>query len=173
MPSFINPRGHKNVLGEYPSVDVPDGWPEPHLIARPRDAIGEAIISFANLYRDHPNLQESPWDPRTGTINLVPPDEPRAATDEIPRYRLKETAFVGCNLFNAGQETSFPGWPVNPGTLEAENESARLVLSFMERYGAGQKLPGMPHQSGRLNFPNPALRGSPISPSLRWAGAAA
>jgi hypothetical protein len=173
LPTFLDPTKRKTLFGTYPEISVDTGWPEPHLIARPRDEIGESIIAFANLYRDHPNLQESPWDPRTGRINLIPPDQARAATDEIPRYRLKETAFVGCNLFNAGQETSFQGWPVNPGTLEAENESARLVLSFMERYGTGQKLPGMPHQSGRLNFPNPALRGSPISPTLRWAGAAA
>jgi hypothetical protein len=173
MPTFLDPTKHKTPLGEYPEIDLPEGWPAPHLIARPRDEIGESIIAFANLYRDHPNLQESPWDPRTGTINLVPPDESRPATDPIPRYRLKETTFVGCVLYTAGSETDCPGWIVNPATVEAVNVSAELVLSFQSRYGAGQKLAGSPYQSGRLNFPNPALRGSPISPTLRWAGAAA
>jgi hypothetical protein len=173
MPTFLDPTKHKTPFGTYPEISVDTGWPEPHLIARPRDEIGESIIAFANLYRDHPNLQESPWDPRTGTINLVPPDEPRPATDPIPRYRLRSTGFVGCNLFLAGQTASFPGYPIDPFNLEAVNPSAALVLTFMEKYGAGQKLAGQPYQSGRLNFPNPALRGSPISPTLRWAGAAA
>jgi hypothetical protein len=172
MPAFLNPRGHKTALGEYPSVDVPDGWPEPHLIARPRDEIGAAIISYRDRWQDRENFPASFWDDRTGTISLIPPDQPRPATDEIPRWRLRETGFVGCNLFLASQTTSFPGWPINPWTLEAVNTSAELVLAYIEKYGAGQKLAGLPHQSGRLNFPNPALRGSPISPTLRWAGAA-
>jgi hypothetical protein len=172
MPTFLDPTRHKTALGEYPEVSIDEGWPEPHHIARPRDEIGQSIIDFANLYRGHPNLAPSPWDPRTGTINLVPPDEPRPATDEIPRYRLRTTGFVGCNLFLSGQTTSFPGYPIDPFNLEAVNTSAELVLAYQSKYGTNRKLAGSPHSGGRLSFPNPALEGSPVSPVLRWAGAA-
>ena len=60
MPSFINPRDHKNALGEYPSVDVPDGWPEPHLIARPNDVLGQAIIDYAAKWKGHEKFPPSP-----------------------------------------------------------------------------------------------------------------
>jgi hypothetical protein len=51
--------------------------------------------------------------------------------------------------------------------LEAVNESAALVLSYMVRHGAGHKLPGMPHEAGVLNLPNPAtLFGAPLNPRL-------
>jgi hypothetical protein len=173
MPVFLDPTRHKTPLGEHPEVDLPEGWPEPHHIARPRDELGQRIIDFANQYRDHPNLAASPWDDRTGTISLIPPDQPRPATDEIPRYRMRETGFVGCNLFLAGQVTSFAGWIVNPWTVEAVNASAELVLAYQSKYAAGQKLAGQPYQSdGHLHFENPALRASPIRPTLRWAGAA-
>lgn len=174
MPTFLDPTRHKTPLGTYPEVSFDTGFPEPHLIARDRDELGQSIIDFANKWRGHPNLQESPWDPRTGRINLIPPDEVRPATDEVPRYRIKEAAaFVGPVLYTAGQEVSHPSWPDHPHQLEPVNESAELVLSYMNRHAAGQKLAGLVHQSGRLSFPNPALRGSPISPTLRWAGAAA
>ena len=171
MPVFLDTSKHKTAFGDFPEVSV-DGWPEAHHAARPNDAIGAEIIAYAVRWRDHPNLPEAPFDRRTGRINLVPPDEPRAPTDEVPRYRLKETGFVGCNLYLAGQETAFPGWPVHPYNLEAVNESGRLVLDYMRTYGAGQKLPGAPHHDNKLDFPNPALRGSPITPTLRWSGSA-
>lgn len=172
MATFLDPTRHKTALGEYPEVSIDEGWPEPHHIARPRDEIGQSIIDFANLYRGHPNLALSPWDERTGTINLVPPDEVRPDTDPIPRYKLKSAGFVGCVLFNAGSETSFPGWPVDPFNLEAVNESAALVLAYQSKYGTNRKLSGSPHSGGQLRFPNPALAGSPISAVHRWAGAA-
>lgn len=157
MPSFLNPRGHKTATGEFPTVSVDDGWPDAHLTARRNDALGQAIIDFAKTWSEHPDFPESPWDPRVGDISLVAPDQPRAATDPMPRYLLKEDGFVGCNLYMVGQQINFAGWPVRPHTLEPMNESARLVLSYMTRHGAGRTLPGMPHTSaGVLNLPNPA-----------------
>jgi hypothetical protein len=172
MPVFLDPTRRQPVFGTPVEVVIDTGWPEPHLIARPRDELGQSIIDFANLYRGHSNLQESPWDPRTGTISLVPPDEVRPDSDPLPRYRLRSAGFVGCNLFLAGQTTSFPGWPVDPFNLEPVNESAELVLAYQSKYGTNRKLAGSPHSAGRLSFPNPALAGSPISPVMRWAGAA-
>jgi hypothetical protein len=167
MATFLNPKGHKTALGQFPEISVDDSWPEPHHIARPRDAIGEAIIAYARHWGSHPDFPPSPWDTRRGDIYLPDLDRPRAATDPIPRYRLKEHAFLGCNLFNAGQEVNFAGWPVLPHTLEAVNESAAMVLSYMTRHGAGHKLPGMPHDAGVLNLPNPAtVFGVPLSPRL-------
>jgi hypothetical protein len=169
MSVVLDPR-RKTPLGGYVEIDLPEGWPEPHHIARPRDELGQAIIDFANQWRGHPNLQESPWDDRTGRINLIPPDEPRAATDEVPKYRVKDVAaFIGCVLYTRDQVVPFPGWPASPYALTAENESARLVLAYMEKFGAGQKLTGQPHQSGQLFFPNPALRGNAIMPRARWS----
>jgi hypothetical protein len=162
MATFLNPRGHKNALGEYPSVDVPDRWPEPHLIARPRDEQGQRILDFAALYRSHPDFPASPWDPRVGDISLVPPDQPRPDRDPIPRYRLKEDAFLGPALYSKGQELDYASWPVRPSTLEAMNESAERVLNYMTRFGAGRTLPGQPYNAeGVLNLPSPALFGTP------------
>ena len=161
MATFLNPRGHKNALGEYPSVDVSDGWPEPHLIARPRDEQGQRILDFAALYRSNPDFPASPWDPRVGYISLVPPDQPRADRDPIPRYRLKEDAFLGASLYSARQEVDHTGWPARPSTLEAMNESAERVLNYMTRFGAGRTLPGMPHANGVLNLPSPSAFGTP------------
>lgn len=161
MPIFLNPRGHKTSTGEFPSVVIDTGWPEPHLIARPNDATGAAIIAYAKKFSVHPDFPASPWDARTGTINLVPPDQPRAATDPIPHYRMREDAFLGPSLYSKGNEVDFAGWPVRPFTLEAMNESAELVLSYQQRYGTTRILPGMPHEAGKLNLPNPALSGTP------------
>ena len=162
MATFLNSRGHKNVLGEYPSVDVPDGWPEPHLIARPRDEQGQRILDFAALYRSHPDFPASPWDPRVGDISLVPPDQPRPEKDEMPFYRIKENGFLGPNLYNARDEVKFSGWPKFPSNLEALNQSAKLVLVYQSRYGAGGTLPGQPHTAeGVLNLPSPAGVGTP------------
>jgi hypothetical protein len=166
MASFLNPKGLKTALGQFPEVSVDDSFPEPGLIARPNDAIGAAILAYAAAFSDHPNFPPSPWDTRRGDIYLPDLDQPRASTDPIPRWRLKEAAFLGCNLYHAGQEVNFPGWPVNPHTLEPVNESAKLVLSYMTRHG-GHKLPSMPHEAGVLNLPNPATTfGSPLSPRL-------
>jgi hypothetical protein len=172
MPVFLDPTRRQPVFGTPVEVVIDTGWPEPHHVARPRDELGQSIIDFANKWRGHPNLQDGPWDSRTGTINLLPPDEPRPDSDPVPRYRVKSAAaFIGCNLFLSGQVASFAGWPVEPFNLAAENESARLVLDYQSRFGTNRKLSGQPHQSGRLNFPNPALEGSPVSPVMRWAGA--
>ncbi|MCK1706122.1 hypothetical protein IVA86_33155 [Bradyrhizobium sp. 146] len=156
MASFLNPRGRKNPTGEYPTVSVDDGWPEAHFVARPNDALGQAIIDFAKKWSAHPGFPASPWDPRVGDISLTPPDLPRAAGDPVPTYRLKEDAFLGPNLYSKGQDISHAGWPVRPHTLEPMNESASRVLSYMTRYGAGRTLPGMPYTAGVLNLPNPA-----------------
>jgi hypothetical protein len=75
-------------------------------------------------------------------------------------------------LYTKNQVVPFSGWPATPYALTAENESARLVLEYMQRHGTGQKLTGQPYQSGQLFFPNPALRGNAIMPRARWAGAA-
>jgi hypothetical protein len=173
MPVFLDQTRRQPVFGTPVEVVIDDGWPEPHHIARPRDELGQSIIDFANLYRGHPNLAPSPWDPRTGRIHLFPPDEVRPETDEVPKYRVRvPAAFIGPNLFSAGMVASFAGWPVEPFNLEPVNESARLVLDYQARFGTNRKLSGQPHQSGRLHFENPALAGSPISPVMRWAGAA-
>jgi hypothetical protein len=171
MPVFLDPTRRQPVFGTPVEVVIDDGWPEPHHVARPRDELGQRIIDFANQWRGHPNLQESPWDDRTGTINLVPPDEVRPATDPLPTYRVLEAAaFIGCVLYLKDQVVPFAGWVVNPWTVEAANESAALVLAYQTKYGTDRKLAGQPHQSGRLFFWNPALVTSPISPVLRWAG---
>jgi hypothetical protein len=172
MPTFLDPTKHKTPLGEYPEVSIDTGFPEPHLIARDRDELGQSIIDFANKWRGHPKLQESPWDDRVGRINLVDPTEPRPATDEVPKYRVVEAAaFIGSVLYLKDQVVPFAGWVVNPWAVEAVNESAELVLAYQSRYGTNRKLSGQPHQSGRLFFHNPALEGSPVSPVMRWAGA--
>jgi hypothetical protein len=157
MASFLNPKGLKNALGEFPTVSVDTGWPEPHLIARPRDEIGEAIIAYAKKWGAHPDFPESPWDTRRGEIYLPDLDQPRAETDPMPRYRLKEDAFLGPSLYSKGQEVDYAGWPVRPFTLEAMNESAELVLRYMTRVAPGRTLPGSPHECGVLVLPNPAL----------------
>ena len=172
MPVFIDETKHRNAFGEFPEIVVDDSWPAAHLRARPRDELGAAILAYAAKWKDHPDFPPSPWDTRRGDIYLPDLDQPRASTDPIPRWRLKEAAFLGCNLFNAGQEVNFPGYPVSPHTVEPINTSAELVLSYQVRFGTNRKLAGSPHQSGRLHFPNPALAGSPVSPVMRWAGAA-
>jgi len=170
MATFLNPRGHKTPLGEFPTVSVDDGWPEPHLLARPNDAIGAAIIEFAKKWRGHPNLQQSPWDDRTGSINLLPPDQPRPETDPVPRYRLKEFGVLGASVYAAGAELDYPGWPTRPSLLEPMNESATRVLDYMAG-SAGRALPAsMPHANGVLNLPSPALDNVPQNYSHRASG---
>jgi hypothetical protein len=161
MATFLDTTKHKTPLGEYPTVDVPDSWPEPHLTARPRDTLGEKIIAYAAKWRDHPNFPPSHWDDRTGTISLIPPNRPRPDTDPIPRYRMKEDAFLGPNLYSKGQEIDHAGWPARPSTLEPMNESAERVLDYMARCAPGRTLPGMPHTGGVLSLPSPALQGAP------------
>jgi len=171
MPVFLDPTRRQPVFGTPVEVVIDTGWPEPHHVARDRDETGRKIVEFISRWRGHPNLQESPFDPRTGMINLVDPTEVRPELDEVPRYRVKSAAaFIGCNLFLSGQVASFAGWPVEPFNLTAENESARLVLDYQSRFGTNRKLSGQPHQSGRLFFHNPALENSPVSPVMRWAG---
>ena len=162
MASFLNPRGHKNALGEFPSVEVSDGWPANHLVARANDKIGQSIIDFANQWRGHPNFPASHWDDRSGTIALIPPDQARPEKDEMPFYRIKENGFLGPNLYNARDEVKFSGWPKFPSNLEALNQSAKLVLVYQSRYGAGGTLPGQPHTAeGVLNLPSPVGVGTP------------
>jgi hypothetical protein len=170
VATFLDPTKHRTPYGEYPSVDVPSGWPDAHLIARPRDQIGEAIIAYAKKWRDHPDFPASPWDDRTGTINLVPPDQPRPATDPIPRYRLREFGAVGPSVYPAGAQLDLSSWPRNPSLLEPMNTSAELVLSYMARC-AGRPLPAMmPHANGALNLPSPGLDGVPLNYSHRASG---
>lgn len=173
MPVFLDPTRRQPVFGTPVEVVIDAGWPAPHHIARDRDETGQDIVEFISRWRDHPNLQESPFDPRTGTVNLVDPTEVRPELDEVPRYRVKSAAaFIGCNLFLSGQVASFAGWPISPFDLTAENESARLVLDYQSRFGTNRKLSGAPHSGGQLRFPNPALQGSPITAVPRWSGAA-
>jgi hypothetical protein len=169
MPVFMNPTARKTFTGEMPTVAVDDGWPDADLVARPNDATGAAIIAYRDKWQEHPNFPASPWDDRAGDIFLPDLDgEARAVTDPVPRYRLKENAFLGPNLYMAGQEVNFPGWPVRPHTLVAINASAERVLSYQSRYGAGRTLPGMPHQAGVLNLPNPATTfGAPQNYMIR------
>ena len=172
MPVFLDPTRRQPVFGTPVEVVIDDGWPDPHHVARPRDELGQSIIDFANAHRGDPRLAPSPWDDRTGKINLVDPTEDRPSTDEVPRYKLKAAGYVGCNLFLAGQVASFSGYPIDPFNLEAVNESASLVLDYQVRFGTNRKLSGSPYSAGKLNFPNPALQGSPVSAVMRWAGAA-
>jgi hypothetical protein len=172
MPVFLDTTCGRDITGEFTKVTIDAGWPDAHLTARPGDEIGQSIIDFAKLHRDHPKFPASPWDDRRGEIHLPNLDAPRAPTDEIPRYRLRETAVFNAVIYAAGAEVSSPSWPDKPGILEAVNESGKLVLSYMMRHAAGQKLSGLVLKDGQLFFPNPAARGSPISPTLRWAGAA-
>jgi hypothetical protein len=171
MASFLNPRGFKNALGEFPTVSVDHGWPEPHLLARPNDKLGQQIIDYAKRYRSHPDFPESPWDARRGEIYLPDLDQPRPDTDPVPRYQLKEDAFLGPSLYSKGAELNYPGWPARSATLEPMNESAERVLDYVARIGPGRTLPGMPHDGFVLNLPNPALLwGAPESATPRWAG---
>jgi hypothetical protein len=170
MPSFLNPRGFKNAMGEYPTVSVDDSWPDRHLIARPNDALGQAIIDYAAKWRDHPNFPASPWDTRHGKIHLRDLDEPEDPRDEVPKYRVKAaTAFVGCVLLARDSVAAFEGWPSNMSDLEPANESARRVASYAAKYGPGRKLMEPPYAGDRLHFENPALWGIPESPRPRWA----
>jgi len=136
MPVFVNPRGHLSPFGEKPTIAVNTGWPEKHLLARPNDALGQAILDYRDKWQHHKDFPvEGPWDSRRGEIFLRDLDEPEAEFDEVPRYRVKPAAaFIGCVLFTQGQISSFQGYPANPSELEPENESARRVLSFMMRY---------------------------------------
>jgi hypothetical protein len=169
---FLDPS-RKTPLGEFAEVILDEEWPSPDLIARPRDELAQRVLDYAALYRSHPAFPPSPWSNRRGDIHLPNLDEPQPETDEVPKYRVKSAAaFIGCNLFSSGMTASFAGWPVDPFNLEAVNESAELVLAYQSRYGTNRKLSGQPHQSGRLNFPNPALANSPIAPVMRWSGAA-
>jgi hypothetical protein len=168
MPTFLNPKGHKNSFGHFPEVSVDDTWPDAGLIARPNDVLGQKILDYQKRWSGNENFPSSPWDDRAGTISLIPPDEVRPATDPIPRYRMREDGFIGCNLYLKNQEVAFAGWPVRPHTLQPINESAERVLSYMNRYGAGRTLPKMPHQAGVLCLPNPATTfGTPQSYMIR------
>jgi hypothetical protein len=170
MPVFLNPRAHRTPYGEFPTVDVPSGWPEPHLIPRKNDPVGESIVAFIARWRGHPGLADGPWDDRTGTINLIPPDQPRPETDPVPRYRLKEFGALGPGVYAKGAEVFFSGWPTRPSLLEAVNTSASLVLGYMTRC-AGRPLPAtMPHSGGVLNLPSPGLDGLPLNYSHRASG---
>jgi hypothetical protein len=161
MASFLNPRGHKTAFGEYPTVSVDHGWPDSHLIARPRDPTGEAIIAYAKKWKDHPDFPESPWDTRRGKIYLPDLDQPRADKDPIPLYRLKAVGVLNSTLYPAGAEIDSPAWPTNPSQLEPVNEGARLVLNYMAKFGAGRNLTTPPYSAGTLHFENPALFGTP------------
>jgi hypothetical protein len=173
MSVYLDKLKHRGPFGEFPEISI-DSWPDPRLhAARPGDEIGASILAYVSQWSSHPSFPpDGPWDTRTGTINLPDLDEPRPDTDPVPRYKLKSAGFVGCVLFNAGSETSFPGWPVDPFNLEAVNTSAELVLAYQLKHGVHRKLPGAPHSGGQLRFPNPALQGSPITAVPRWSGAA-
>jgi hypothetical protein len=164
MPSFLNPRGFKNAMGEYPTVSVDDGWPDPHLIARPNDALGQAILDYAKKFGSHPDFPPSPWDPRRGEIFLRDLDEPEDPRDEVPKYRVKAaTAFIGASLYARGAVAALHGWPLNLADLEPENESARRVAAYLSRYGLGRRLMDPPYSAGKLQFENPALWGVPLN----------
>lgn len=175
LASFLNPRGHKTAYGEHPVVSVDHGWPEPHLIARPNDAIGAAIIAYAKKWKGHPDFPESPFDTRRGEIFLRDLGQPEAPTDEVPKYRVKTpAAFVGCVLYTKGQEISSPAWPKNLWELEPMNESAERVVRYVIKFGAGRNFIRPPYEAGKLHLENPALFGRPESAHQpRWAGSAA
>jgi hypothetical protein len=170
MASFLNPRGFKNAMGEFPTVSVDDGWPERHLLARPNDKLGQQILDYAAKWKNHPDFPPSPWDTRRGEIYLPDLDQPRPDTDPIPRYRLKEFGAVGASVYAAGAELNFTGWPTRPSLLEPMNTSASLVLGYMARC-AGRPLPGtMPHANGVLNLPSPGRDDVPHNYSHRASG---
>jgi hypothetical protein len=164
MPVFLNPRGFKDAMGQHPYVSV-DGWPDPHLIARPNDALGQAIIDYAKKWKDHPDFPESPWDPRRGEIFLRDLDEPEAPPDDAqPLYRVvAPTAFIGPALYARGAVAALHGWPLNLSDIEPANESARRVVSYKTRYGLGRRMMEPPYAAGRLHFENPALWGIPLN----------
>jgi hypothetical protein len=167
MPVFLDPKGHKTALGEYPSVSGP-GWPAPGLIARPNDALGAAIIAYFQKFKDHPDFPDSPWCARRGEIFLRDLDEPEPPRDEAPKYRVKmPTAFVGCTQYLQGDVVPFDGWIANMWALEPVNESAERVVRYVTRYGAGRTLQGQPYSAGKLNFENPELWGNPQNATHR------
>jgi hypothetical protein len=170
MPVFHDPK-RRTVTGDFQSVVIDAGWPPEGLVARPNDALGAAILEYVARFKNHPAFPpDGPWDPRTGTINLIPPDQPRPESDEIPRYRLKEFGALGASVYAKGAEVNFSGWPRNPSLLEPMNASAELVLSYMAGC-AGRPLPAtMPHSGGVLNLPSPGLDGVPQNYTHRASG---
>jgi hypothetical protein len=171
MATFLNPRGHKTPLGEFPTVSVDDGWPDRGLVARPGDQIGEAILAYQKKWSGHAAFPDSPWDARRGEIYLPDDlDKPRPASDAIPRYKLREFGALGPGVYAKGAEVDYPGWPRNPSLLEPMNESAKHVLSYMAST-AGRPVPAMmPHSGGVLNLPSPGLDGVPQNFSHRASG---
>jgi hypothetical protein len=154
VATFLDSTKHKTPYGDYPSVST-EGWPEPHWIARPRDDLGAAIIAYQKKWSGHAAFPDSPWDTRRGKIHLPDLDQPRPDTDPVPKYRLRAFGQLGPNIYLAGTELFFPGWPTRPSLLEPVNTSAELVLSYMAR-SAGRPLPAtMPHSGGVLNLPSP------------------
>jgi hypothetical protein len=167
MPVFIDPKGHKTALGEFPTVSGPE-WPRPGLIARANDALGAAIIAYAEKHRADSRLPESPWDPRRGEIFLRDLDEPEPPRDEVPKYRVKTpTIFIGCAQYLQNDVVPFDGWIANMWAVEAANESAARVMRYASRYGAGRTLQRPPYSGGKLNFENPELWGKPQSATHR------
>ena len=171
MATFLDPTKHKTPLagGEFPTVSVDTGWPDPHLIARPNDAIGQSIIDYKKKWSAHRDFPDGPFDTRRGEIYLPDLDRPRPDTDPMPRYRLREDAFLGPSLYSKGTEVNYAGWPVRPATLEPMNASAELVLSYMAKCSPGRTLLGMPW-AGVMNLPNPALAGTPQNYTHRASG---
>jgi hypothetical protein len=171
MPVFLDPTRRQPVFGTPVEIDLPEGWPDPERhVARPRDELGEKIILYAKANGARPDFPASPWDSRRGEIHLPDLDQPRPATDEVPKYRVADiAAFIGCVMYTKDQVVPFAGWPSAPYAVAAENESTRLVLEYMTKFSSGQKLTGMPYQNGQLFFPNPALRSNAMMPTVRWS----
>lgn len=173
MATFLNPRGFKNAMGEFPEVSVDEGWPDPGLglVARPGDQTGAAILAYQKKWSGHVAFPDSPWSDRHGKIYLPPDlDHPGPDSDPVPRYRMKEFGALGPGVYAKGAEVNFSGWPRNPSLLEAVNTSASLVLDYMARC-AGRPLPAtMPHSNGVLNLPSPGLDGVPQNYSHRASG---
>jgi hypothetical protein len=162
LATFLDPTKHRTPYLEFPSVST-ESWPEPHWIARKNDPVGASIVAFIAKWRGHPGLADGPWDPRTGTINLVPPDQPRPETDPVPKYRLREFGALGASVYAKGAEVNFAGWPARPSLLEPVNESAERVMDYMARC-AGRPLPAsMPHSGAVLNLPSPGRDDQPLN----------
>lgn len=160
---FLDPA-RKTPLGDFATVDIPDSWPGPNLLARPRDTLGERIVAYAALHRDDPRLPPSPWSVRHGDF-YFPDDlnEVEPATDEAPVYRTKAFASIGGVVHTAGTTLRFDGWLNRPGSnhlmsiLEPQNTTAERIYSYTLKYLHGRQLDGQPYSGGLLRLVNPAL----------------
>src|SRR5882757_4272949 len=151
MSKFLNPRQQTPFGLEEVICDT---WPAPHLIARPGDALGAAIVAYAAKWRDHPDFPEAPWDPRRGEVHLRDLDgAPDTSEDEPPRYRVKAFSGVNGTLYNANSEIEYHHWLNRNNSrlmsnLEPLNESARRIWEYTDKFVGGRQMTGQPYSLG-------------------------